>query len=124
MATRFERPVIRSQEMWLLIVATGCLICAGCGRKIDRLEQAYQDTGLTKIPVAPVAGVVTVDGAAPAPFTVVMLWDPKKPEAGVLRTICDSDGGFTFTSYEPGDGVPPGTYVVLFARFNMGRPLG
>ena len=105
-------------------MAICALVTAGCGRKIDRAEQAFQDAGLTNVPVARVAGVVTIDGTAPAPFTLVMLWDPQKPDAGVLRTICDSDGGFTFTSYEHGDGVPLGTYVVLFAQFSAGRPLG
>jgi hypothetical protein len=122
MTIRNVRLVIGSK--WTCALAICAFVTAGCGRKIDRLEQAYQETGLTKTPVAQVAGLVTVDGAAPAPFTVVMLWDPKQPEAGVLRSICDSDGSFTFTSYESGDGVPPGTYVVLFAQFNVGRPLG
>jgi hypothetical protein len=65
-----------------------------------------------------------VDGGAPAPFTIVMLWDPKKPDAGVLHAICDSDGHFEFTTYHHGDGVPPGSYVVAFAQFNAARRLG
>jgi hypothetical protein len=101
-------------------------MAAGCGRGSDsgRLEQAYRDAGLAKADVVAVAGVVTVDGGVPAPFTLVMLWDPKKPEAGVLRAICDAEGRFEFTSYQQGDGVPPGSYVVLFAQFNIGRRLG
>jgi hypothetical protein len=138
MATRIEQAQIARAQIararivrgpigsktWTLILTIGCLVSAGCGGKTDRLGQAYQDAGLAKTPVAQFSGVVTVDGTAPATFTLVMLWNPKQPNAGMLRTICDSEGRFTFTSYEPGDGVPPGNYVVLFARFNMGRPLG
>ncbi len=123
MAIRLERGATFAQKGTLLLATCG-LMLAGCGRANDRLKQAYQDAGLAKVPVAPVSGIVTVDGLAPVPFTLVMLWDPKKPNANVLRTICDSEGRFAFTSYEAGDGVPPGTYVVLFAQFNMGRPLG
>jgi hypothetical protein len=123
MSIRIERGTTFAQKGTLILAMCG-LMLAGCGRTNDRLKQAYQDAALAKVPVAPVSGIVTVDGLAPAPFTLVMLWDPKKPSANVLRTICDSEGRFAFTSYEGGDGVPPGTYVVLFAQFNMGRPLG
>jgi hypothetical protein len=124
MAARFEGPATRSRK-WIPALAVCCVVCIGCGRsKAEREEQAFRDAGVQKVDVAPVAGVVTVDGSAPAAFTLVMLWDPKKPDAGVLRAICDSEGRFEFTSYKRGDGVPPGTYVVLFARFNMARRLG
>ncbi|HEV8072371.1 MAG TPA: hypothetical protein VGP76_31930 [Planctomycetaceae bacterium] len=124
MAAQLDVPATRSRK-WAPALAICCLIFIGCGRsKAEREEQAFRDAGLQKVDVAPVAGVVTVDGAAPAPFTLVMLWDPKKPEGGVLRAICDSEGRFEFTSYRHGDGVPPGSYVVLFARFNMARRLG
>jgi hypothetical protein len=107
-----------------------CVVCAvtiaGCGRggTAQREEQAYRDAGLAKLEVAEVSGNVTVDGGAPAAFTVVMLWDPKHPDAGVLRAICDSDGHFAFSTYKPGDGVPPGSYVALFGQFNPSRRLG
>jgi hypothetical protein len=108
----------------VMLCVCGAML-AGCrGNNADRLEQAFRDAGTSKATVAPVAGVVTIDGMVPEPFTLVMLWDPKKPEAGVLRAICDSEGRFAFASYDRGDGVPPGTYVVLFARLNMGGRLG
>ncbi len=120
---RVERPTA-PQNNRLFFAAICSLVLAGCGRSVDREEQAYRDTGLARVPVGQVSGVVTVDGAAPAPFTLVMLADPLKPDAAVLRTTCDSEGRFAFTSYDSGDGVPPGKYVVLFAQFNVGRPLG
>ena len=122
MAIRVEDTATRSQK-WALAIC--CVMSVGCGRaNSDRLEQAYREAGLTKAPVGEVAGVVTIDGGVPGPFTLVMLWDPKKPDGAVLRTICDSEGRFEFTSYQHGDGVPPGSYVVLFAQFNMGGRLG
>jgi hypothetical protein len=123
MATQFnERAQLRSRK-WAPVLAIGCLVAIGCGSKSDRAAQAFRDAGIEKLDVARVAGIVTIDGAAPAPFTLVMLWDPKKPD-GVFHAICDSNGQFEFTSYERGDGVPPGQYVVLFAQFNMARRLG
>ena len=65
MATRFQVPATRSRK-WALALVSCCLICLGCGRsKAEREEQAFRDAGLQKVDVAPVAGVVTVDGAAP-----------------------------------------------------------
>jgi len=129
MTIRFAMQATRLRPGAISLVLCGLLpVCgalmAGCGRSADREAKAYHDAGLQKVDVAPVAGVVTVDGTAPGPFTLVMLWDPKKPQAGVMRAICDAEGRFAFTSYQRGDGIPPGSYVVLFAQFNMGHRLG
>jgi hypothetical protein len=118
---------VRSRQGAVALVWLLCgTMAVGCGRTSDRarLEEAFREAGLPKSPVAPVAGVVTVDGSVPAPFTLVMLWDPKSPSGGVFRTTCDAEGKFAFTSYESGDGVPPGSYVVLFGQFNMGGKVG
>jgi hypothetical protein len=124
MVNRNLRRALGATLQAVMLCVCGAML-AGCrGNNADRLEQAFRDAGTSKATVAPVAGVVTIDGIVPEPFTLVMLWDPKKPEAGVLRAICDSEGRFAFTSYDRGDGVPPGTYVVLFARLNMGGRLG
>jgi hypothetical protein len=109
---------------WACLLAIYGLIASGCSSKPDREQAAFRDAGVEQAEVAKVAGTVTVDGSPPAPFTIVMLWNPQKPDAGVLRAICDADGRFEFTSYHHGDGVPPGNYVVLFAQFNASRPLG
>jgi hypothetical protein len=123
MAMRFEERALGARK-GVPLLAIFCLVALGCSSKSDRAEQAYRDAGLQKLDVARVAGIVTVDGGAPSPFTLVMLWDPKKPDGGVFHAICDSNGQFEFTSYERGDGVPPGQYVVLFAQFNPSRRLG
>jgi hypothetical protein len=123
MATGFSEQAARSRK-WAPVLTICCLVTLGCGSKSNREEQAFRDAGVQKLDVARVAGTVTVDGAAPTPFTLVMLWDPKKPDGGVFHAICDSNGQFEFTSYQRGDGVPPGQYVVLFAQFNPSRRLG
>jgi len=124
MLDRNQRRALRLSARAIVLGTCGALL-AGCGgNKGDRLESAFKDAGISKAAVAPVSGIVTIDNAAPEPFTLVMLWDPKKPEAGVLRAICDAEGRFAFTSYDHGDGVPPGKYVAIFARFNLGGRLG
>ncbi len=88
------------------------------------------------VAVAKFAGKVTIDGEPPAVppryVLVVILFDAKGKEAGhetIYRTICDKEGHFEFTRYSKGDGVPPGSYTVLFVeqmhrlgdRFTGGR---
>jgi len=108
----------------LTLLAISAVGCSGSSTPAARLEKAYREANLQPSPVVKFAGTVTVDGQPPSPFTLVLLMDPKNPKAGVQKTVCDADGKFAFTSYEAGDGVPPGSYVVLFARFNMGGRLG
>src|SRR5579864_1189008 len=105
----------------LALLAVGC---SGSSSPAARLEKAFHEANLQRTDVAKFAGTVSVDGQPPGPFTFVMLMDPKNPKAGVHKALCDQEGKFAFTSYEEGDGVPPGSYVVLFARFNMGGMLG
>jgi hypothetical protein len=103
------------------------LLAAGCSSSSSpaaRLEKAFQETKLQRTDVAKFAGTVAIDGQPPAPFTFVVLVDPKHPKAGVRKAICDADGRFAFASYGNEDGVPPGSYVVLFVQFNMGGGLG
>lgn len=107
----------------LTLLAMTAAGCSGSSTAAARLEKAYRDANLQRSTVAKFAGTVTVDGQPPGPFTLVLLMDPKNPKAGVRKAVCDADGKFAFTSYEQGDGVPPGSYVVLFARFNMGGRL-
>jgi hypothetical protein len=105
----------------MIFVAVGC---GGSSSPAQRMAKAFTESKLQRTDVAKFAGTVTIDSQPPAPFTIVMLVDPKNPKAGVRKAICDKEGYFAFTSYDSGDGVPPGTYVVLFAQFNMGGGLG
>jgi hypothetical protein len=111
-------------------VALLALLNLGCGKSngVDTaMEQQMKDLNLQKGIVAKFAGHVTIDGksprdAYPKQVLVVMLYDPKNPRDGdgLLKTICKSDGGFEFSTYDRGDGVPTGSYVVLFAELTPG----
>lgn len=87
------------------------------------LDQAIKDTGGTKQTLAAFAGKVTVDGQPPSTADnhalVVMLYnskDPPSPKNPLLCTFCDDAGNFAFGTYSRKDGVPAGSYVVLFAN--------
>jgi hypothetical protein len=75
-------------------------------------EQPYRK------PTFPVRGRVTVDGAAPgAPIQVechnVQGMDSQHPT--ISQTDTKPDGSFEIATYESGDGVPEGEYVLTFA---------
>ena len=69
------------------------------------------------------SGTVTVDGQPPAvdrrnPLFVIA-YDPKNPPKGrqlPFTARCDKDGHFQFNTYSTGDGLPAGSYVVLFVQ--------
>ncbi|HET6326143.1 MAG TPA: hypothetical protein VFG04_15805 [Planctomycetaceae bacterium] len=102
----------------------------GCGGGRDSaaqaLDRALKDSNTTKLTVAKFSGTVTVDGQPPGIKVidkhrlVIMLYDPKNPPTDghpVLFADCmpePNDGFFEFSSYERGDGIPPGSYIALF----------
>jgi hypothetical protein len=111
-------------------VAMLALLNLGCGKSngVDTaMDQQMKDLKLQKASVAKFAGHVTIDGkspreAYPKQVLVVMLSDPKNPNGGdvLLKAICKSDGEFEFSTYDRGDGVPTGSYVVSFAELTPG----
>jgi hypothetical protein len=108
-----------------------CLISCGCGggrQSADQaLKEAIQAGGGQQQDIAKFAGTVTIDGEAAKSTTktavVVLLYDPKKPPSkatGLIYAACDKEGHFEFSTYTQGDGVPVGSYIVLFAQLNPG----
>lgn len=96
-----------------LVAGAMLLWLAGCG-----------GPGIDKKPTFPVTGSITVDGNVPdSPIQIECHpqdgFDVERPT--VSRTESDLDGKFTISTYESGDGVPPGNYVVTFAwqEFNI-----
>jgi len=84
--------------------------------------------GISKGSVYPLAGRVTIDGQAPqleqGYRLAVVLNDISKPDADVTQrpyVMCDPQGNFFFSTYDKGDGIVPGTYVVAFGvyRYKM-----
>jgi hypothetical protein len=114
----------------LAAVAMLTLSVFGCGGKdgVDRaMEEQMKELKVTRVAVGKFAGNVTIDGkstgeAFPKQTVVVILYDPKNPTAkSPLHANCGPDGKFEFHTYSRDDGIPTGTYVVLFAALK--RPL-
>jgi hypothetical protein len=102
-----------------------CLFAAGCSESadqaIERRRKEYNEPAPT---LAKFSGKVTVDSQPPEVepdhSLLVFLYDPKNPPTPAKParfTACQKDGSFQF-----GDGVAPGSYVVLFAELRHGRP--
>ncbi len=56
-----------------------------------------------------------------------MLNDPAKPDVPLIKRLyvtTDPDGSFQFSSVRPGDGIPPGKYVVTFALLKTQGEMG
>lgn len=106
------------------ILVAVCSFLGGCGqsKSSQSLEGQMKEMNLTRQPTAKFAGKVTIDGKAPRDAIkdglFIMLYDPQKPPStnmAPLSAIVNWDtGDFSFTTYSQGDGVPLGSYVVLF----------
>ncbi|HXY33700.1 MAG TPA: hypothetical protein VEI07_05695 [Planctomycetaceae bacterium] len=103
----------------------------GCGRgslsEKERIAEFYKTNPTqNKVPVARFAGRVTVDGMAPSGkgALYVILNDAKKFDPQPSKNppphfaVCDAEGKFEFMTYDPGDGVPVGNYVVTFVQLH------
>ena len=96
-----ESPSLNRISRLALLIAT-CLFAAACG-------------GPDRPPTVKVSGKVTFDGASPPaagtiyfnPITVAEGL-PRRPGSGEF----DSEGNYSVTSFEQGDGLVPGTYAV------------
>ena len=98
------------------------LATSGCSRAPSRLDQELAKAHLTKKSVYPLSGKVLVDGQ-PAQATqnqriLIVLFDRARPDLRATARFadCDEQGNFRFTTYEAGDGVEPGDYVVVIAQ--------
>lgn len=94
------------------IAAAGLAVC------LCSCEQA-QKGGIDRKPVQPVTGKLTLNGE-PAPAGMQILAHPKAEiESGrqAYRPInghVDENGTLSFTTYDKGDGLPTGQYVLTF----------
>lgn len=97
----------------ILLLALLCLVLSSCGE-----PEPYRK------PTYPVTGKVTVDGAAPGSAIQVFCenvggMDEQHPTYSQSET--KEDGSFAISTYESGDGVPAGDYVITFVwqDFNL-----
>jgi hypothetical protein len=107
----------------LALLTLAALALHGCGQKSSR-EQEYAKNNARAAeqkPVGKFSGRVTVDGVTQVGEgqLFVFLTDPQHLEKPANVTPCKPDGTFEFMTYLPGDGVPPGKYVVGFAALRV-----
>ena len=73
-----------------------------------------------RVPVVPVEGAITFNGQ-PLPGALIVL-HPKtsgSATAPAPRAQVEKDGSFRFTTYDAGDGAPPGEYVATIAWYRL-----
>jgi hypothetical protein len=89
-------------------------LTVGCGK-----------VGQDRVPVVPVYGRVAFDGK-PLPGAMIVL-HPKNGgsiSAPAPRAHVEKDGSFRFTTYEAGDGAPPGEYIATIAWYKLVNQAG
>jgi hypothetical protein len=106
----------------------------GCGGGRPSVDQAREEfyknnpeIASQRKQVAKFSGRVTVDGQAPPEGVTlfVVLNSPDHPEAGAkVSTACDAQGNFEFKTYQQGDGVPIGKYVLEFVGLHKQKIRG
>jgi hypothetical protein len=108
-----------------LPLAALTLAFAGCGDQgtQKRMAQQLEEIKGNTFEVAKFSGKVTIDGQTPSvpprSVLVLMLYSAKDVQPGheiIYETVCDKEGHFEFTRFTKGDGVPPGSYTVLFGE--------
>ncbi len=106
----------------LAISVFGLLGCGGSPRSEKRVKEQLAEMKASDAPVAKFSGKVTIDGqtpAIPARHVLLVILYGANGEQGhetINDAVCDKEGHFEFTRYSKGDGVPPGSYTVLFAE--------
>ena len=102
--------VVKSFFRCSLLFAICCLTsCDGSGKR--------PTPQINKVPVVPVRGTVTVDGKPEVGVKVQCIPQGEfaaKEKVNFLRGITAGDGKFSVSTYEAGDGLPPGEYIIVF----------
>jgi len=96
---------MKSTQRYLLMAAFAGLLFAGCG------PGAEGDAG--RKPLFKVNGKITMSGG-PVANAMVSFSPKNKQPVATGRT--NTDGQFTLTTYDPGDGAAEGDYVVLVTK--------
>lgn len=117
------------------LTAVAIVGTVGCGRESARqsVDTVLKSSGKTRTDVFPLSGRITIDGEVPQiggfgqPRIVVMLFDKEKPDTqskSVPKAFCDSKGDFAFSTYDQGDGVAPGKYVLALVELKFDKRKG
>jgi hypothetical protein len=116
---------------WALVLCA--LLLSGCTKTTsseERVNENLKGAGISKSVLGKVAGTVTIDGKTleeagfPSRDLVAILYDLKNPPSSknpLLFTLIKPDGSFEFSTYDKGDGVPVGSYMLLFDALKFSR---
>jgi hypothetical protein len=125
------RPIKAASPLLIAALAAVGLFFSGCPKRPNAnqaLDKQLEEMKTHRVPLAKFAGRVTLDGQPPKiglkQTLLVLLYDPKHPpdpRHPPLWSHCKEDGTFEFTTYTRNDGVPPGSYTVLFAGLTVSR---
>jgi|HubBroStandDraft_6_1064221.scaffolds.fasta_scaffold80982_2 hypothetical protein len=119
-----------------IVVSALCalgLVNGGCSShqsSQQALDAQLKSLHTEKANLGKFAGRVTIDGSPPqverGKKLIVILYDQanKDKSKSPIFSSCNADGSFAFYSYSANDGVPVGTYVVLFAELTASRSKG
>jgi hypothetical protein len=121
-----SRQSVLSLPAALAALALCSLSAAGCNHtpsEQEALKKSLEVNNRAQETVVPFSGTVTIDGQPPVADrrtpVFVVVYDPKNPPKGrqpPFTARCDKEGHFQFNTYGTGDGLPAGSYVVLFAQ--------
>ncbi len=86
-----------------IVTAVAILLCAGCGGVVDRPQ------------LAPVSGVVMMDGKPLADVNVTFYFDGEQAPRPAVGTT-DESGKFRLTTFDTNDGAIVGTHIVTVTK--------
>jgi hypothetical protein len=118
-----------------VFAAAAAIGIAGCGRQGAKqsVDEVLRESGKSRADVYPLGGKITIDSQTPEAGgfgqkrIIVMLFDQAKldaPASGVPKAFCDSKGDFAFSTYDQGDGVAPGKYVLALVELKFDKRKG
>lgn len=101
-------------QRWMLVLVIGAAFCGiGCGKSGPPRKQVFKVTGKLVVDNEPPMSPIQIECHSLSPL------DTKMPTV----SLCDADpdGTFQISTYDAGDGVPPGEYVLTFSwrQFNV-----
>jgi hypothetical protein len=102
---------MKGRVRWGLLVIAA-LVAVSCSKSDPNRKETF-----------PVTGELYVDGQ-PAPLVQISMHDKAGADTNqptFSSTLSDQDGKFALSTYEEGDGAPPGDYVLTFTwqEFNV-----
>lgn len=105
---------LNSRHLCALSILAALMLTAGCGKKDEPFRKE----------TIPVTGQILVDGQPPGSPIQIACHDLNgmdQEHPSVSQANSDNDGKFEISTYETGDGVPPGDYALTFTwgEFNM-----